>query len=51
MAKKEFEGAKPHLNFDMLCSMPSGCAQFTMQFDRYDPMPQNISNEIQSEYA
>ena len=34
-----------------LRSMSSGRAQFTMQFDHYDPVPQNISDEIQSKYA
>jgi elongation factor G len=34
-----------------LRSMSSGRAQFTMQFSHYDPVPQNISEEIQSKYA
>ncbi len=34
-----------------LRSMSSGRAQFTMQFDHYDPVPQNIADEIQSKYA
>jgi len=34
-----------------LRSMSSGRAQFTMRFDRYDPVPQNISEEIQAKYA
>ncbi len=34
-----------------LRSMSSGRAQFTMQFDHYDPVPQNISEEIQAKYA
>ncbi|WP_371039378.1 elongation factor G [Rhodosalinus sp. FB01] len=34
-----------------LRSMSSGRAQFTMQFDHYEPVPQNISDEIQSKYA
>jgi elongation factor G len=34
-----------------LRSMSSGRAQFTMQCDHYDPVPQNISDEIQSKYA
>ena len=34
-----------------LRSMSSGRAQFSMQFDHYDPVPQNISDEIQSKYA
>ena len=34
-----------------LRSMTSGRAQFTMQFSHYDPVPQNISDEIQSKYA
>ncbi|MBU2963717.1 elongation factor G [Citreicella sp. C3M06] len=34
-----------------LRSMSSGRAQFSMQFDHYDPVPQNISDEIQAKYA
>ncbi len=34
-----------------LRSMSSGRANFTMQFDHYDPVPQNISEEIQAKYA
>ncbi|MBD0866511.1 MAG: elongation factor G [Rhodobacteraceae bacterium] len=34
-----------------LRSMSSGRAQFTMQFDHYDPVPQTISDEIQAKYA
>ncbi|MBE3637332.1 elongation factor G [Mangrovicoccus algicola] len=34
-----------------LRSMSSGRAQFTMQFDHYDPVPSNISDEIQAKYA
>ncbi|MEO1328257.1 MAG: elongation factor G [Pseudomonadota bacterium] len=34
-----------------LRSMSSGRAQFTMQFDHYDPVPQNVSEEIQAKYA
>ncbi len=34
-----------------LRSMSSGRAQFSMQFDHYDPVPQNISEEIQAKYA
>ena len=34
-----------------LRSMSSGRAQFTMTFDHYDPVPQNISEEIQSKFA
>lgn len=34
-----------------LRSMSSGRAQFTMQFSHYDPVPQNISEEIQAKYA
>ncbi len=34
-----------------LRSMSSGRAQFTMQFSHYEPVPQNISEEIQSKYA
>ncbi|MDT0682246.1 elongation factor G [Roseicyclus sp. F158] len=34
-----------------LRSMTSGRAQFTMQFDHYEAVPQNISEEIQAKYA
>ena len=34
-----------------LRSMSSGRAQFTMSFDHYDPVPQNISEESQSKFA
>ena len=34
-----------------LRSMSSGRAQFTMSFDHYDTVPQNISEEIQSKFA
>ncbi len=34
-----------------LRSMSSGRANFTMQFDHYDPVPQSISEEIQAKYA
>ncbi|MBY4894660.1 elongation factor G [Rhodobacteraceae bacterium N5(2021)] len=34
-----------------LRSMSSGRAQFSMQFDHYEPVPQNISDEIQAKYA
>ncbi len=34
-----------------LRSMSSGRAQFTMQFSHYDPVPSNISEEIQAKYA
>ena len=34
-----------------LRSMTSGRAQFTMEFDHYEPVPQNISEEIQKKYA
>ena len=34
-----------------LRSMSSGRAQFTMQFDHYDPVPSSISEEIQAKYA
>jgi len=34
-----------------LRSMSSGRAQFTMQFDHYEPVPQNLSEEIQAKYA
>ena len=34
-----------------LRSMSSGRAQFSMQFDHYDPVPSNISDEIQAKFA
>ena len=34
-----------------LRSISSGRAQFSMQFDHYDPVPQNISEEIQAKFA
>ncbi len=34
-----------------LRSMSSGRANFTMQFSHYEPVPQNISEEIQAKYA
>jgi len=34
-----------------LRSMTSGRAQFSMEFDHYEPVPQNISDEIQKKYA
>ncbi len=34
-----------------LRSMSSGRANFTMLFDHYEPVPQNISDEIQAKYA
>ncbi|MEN8935389.1 MAG: elongation factor G [Planktotalea arctica] len=34
-----------------LRSMSSGRANFSMQFDHYEPVPQNISDEIQAKYA
>ena len=34
-----------------LRSMSSGRANFTMQFDHYEAVPQNISDEIQSKFA
>ncbi|MCZ4353695.1 elongation factor G [Roseovarius aestuarii] len=34
-----------------LRSMSSGRAQFTMQFSHYDPVPSNISDEIQAKFA
>ncbi|NNU79775.1 elongation factor G [Halovulum dunhuangense] len=36
---------------DNLRSMSQGRAVFTMQFDHYEPVPQNISEEIQAKYA
>ena len=32
-------------------SMSQGRATFTMEFDHYDAVPQNISDEIQKKYA
>ena len=34
-----------------LRSMSSGRANFTMQFDHYEAVPQNISDEIQAKFA
>ena len=34
-----------------LRSMSSGRANFTMQFSHYEPVPQNISDEIQAKFA
>jgi elongation factor G len=34
-----------------LRSMSSGRANFTMIFDHYEPVPQNVSDEIQKKYA
>ena len=34
-----------------LRSMTEGRASFTMEFDHYDAVPQNISDEIQKKYA
>lgn len=34
-----------------LRSMSSGRANFSMQFDHYEPVPHNISEEIQAKYA
>jgi len=31
--------------------MSQGRANFTMQFDHYEAVPQNISEEIQKKYA
>ncbi|MEL6478377.1 MAG: elongation factor G, partial [Pseudomonadota bacterium] len=36
---------------DTLRSMSQGRANFTMQFDHYEPVPNNISEEIQAKYA
>jgi elongation factor G len=36
---------------DTLRSMSQGRANFTMQFDHYESVPQNISEEIQAKYA
>ena len=36
---------------DNLRSMSQGRAQFTMQFDHYEPVPSNISEEIQQKYS
>ena len=34
-----------------LRSMTSGRATFSMEFDHYDTVPQNISDEIQKKFA
>ena len=34
-----------------LRGMSQGRAQFTMQFSHYEPVPSNISEEIQAKYA
>jgi len=34
-----------------LRSMSSGRAQFSMQFDHYETVPSNISEEIQAKFA
>ena len=34
-----------------LRSMSSGRAVFSMEFDHYDAVPENISQEIQKKYA
>ncbi|MBA3813442.1 MAG: elongation factor G [Alphaproteobacteria bacterium] len=34
-----------------LRSMSQGRAQFTMQFDHYEPVPQHIADEVKSKYA
>jgi elongation factor G len=34
-----------------LRSMSSGRANFTMQFSHYEPVPSNISEEIQAKFA
>ena len=34
-----------------LRSMSQGRAQFTMQFDHYEPVPQMVAEEIQEKYA
>ncbi len=36
---------------DNLRSMSQGRAQYTMQFDHYDPVPQAVAAEIQKKYA
>ena len=36
---------------DNLRSMSQGRANFTMQFDHYEAVPQNISEEIQAKFA
>ncbi|MHA3913702.1 elongation factor G [Halovulum sp. GXIMD14793] len=36
---------------DTLRSMSQGRANFTMQFDHYEPVPQNISDEIQAKFS
>jgi elongation factor G len=34
-----------------LRSMTQGRAQFSMQFDHYEPVPQNVADEVQAKYA
>ncbi len=34
-----------------LRSMSPGRAQYTMQFDHYEPVPQNVADEVQAKYA
>lgn len=36
---------------DNLRSMSQGRAQYTMQFDHYEPVPTNVAQEIQEKYA
>ncbi len=36
---------------DNLRSMSQGRAQYTMQFDHYEPVPNNVAQEIQEKYA
>ena len=31
-----------------LRSMSQGRAQYTMQFDHYDPVPQNVADEVKA---
>jgi elongation factor G len=36
---------------DTLRSMSQGRAQYTMQFDHYEPVPSAVAQEIQKKYA
>jgi elongation factor G len=34
-----------------LRSMSQGRAQYTMQFDHYEPVPANVAEEVRAKYA
>ncbi len=67
MSKEKFERNKPHCNIGTIGHVDhgkttltaaitkvmaeAGRAVFTMQFDHYEAVPQNISDEIQKKYA